>query len=131
MHLVPRLAVGVIVLAFAAAGCGGNQVTVQEAPSGAVQLSVPGGGAALNPAASATPTATSSATPTPTPVAGASAADPTATEDSAAAPGTTGTDGGGTAAPGGEDSATTDQKPPAGSEAEQFEDFCAQNPGAC
>jgi hypothetical protein len=39
---------------------------------------------------------------------------------------------GGTAAPDAEaDSPTNDTEPPAGSNAEQFEDFCAQNPGAC
>ena len=38
---------------------------------------------------------------------------------------------GGTEAPSTDDSATTDQAPPAGSDAEQFEDFCAENPGAC
>jgi hypothetical protein len=30
-----------------------------------------------------------------------------------------------------EDTAADDTPPPAGSEAEQFEDFCAQNAGAC
>ena len=38
---------------------------------------------------------------------------------------------GGAEAPSTDDSATTDQAPPAGSDAEQFEDFCAENPGAC
>jgi hypothetical protein len=40
--------------------------------------------------------------------------------------------GGGTTAPSTEaDGPTNDTAPPAGSDAEQFEDFCAQNPGAC
>ena len=40
--------------------------------------------------------------------------------------------GGGTAAPDtSADGPTNDTAPPAGSEAQQFEDFCAQNPGAC
>jgi hypothetical protein len=40
--------------------------------------------------------------------------------------------GGGTAAPETEtDGPTNDTPPPEGSNAEQFEDFCAQNPGAC
>jgi hypothetical protein len=39
---------------------------------------------------------------------------------------------GGTAAPEAEaDGPTNDTPPPEGSNAEQFEDFCAQNPGAC
>ena len=42
------------------------------------------------------------------------------------------TPSGGTAAPEAEaDGPTNDTAPPADSEAEQFEDFCAQNPGAC
>ena len=51
------------------------------------------------------------------------------TDTGAAAPETS---GGGTAAPETEaDGPTHDTAPPEGSEAEQFEDFCAQNPGAC
>jgi hypothetical protein len=46
--------------------------------------------------------------------------------------GMTGDTSGGTAAPDtGEDSASNDTAPPAGSDAQQFEDFCAQNAGAC
>jgi hypothetical protein len=131
MHIVPRLAVGVIALALAAAGCGGNQITVQEAPGGPAQLEVPGDGAALNPAATPTPTPTVDAAATPTPEAGASSTDQGATEEQPAEPAPEGTDGGGTEAPAGDDSAATDQPPPAGSGAEQFEDFCTQNPGAC
>jgi hypothetical protein len=41
-------------------------------------------------------------------------------------------EGGGAAAPEtAPDSPENDTPPPAGSDAEQFEDFCAQNPGAC
>jgi hypothetical protein len=130
MRLVLRLAGPVIVLALAAAGCGGAQATVQEVPGGPAQLTVPGDGEALKPAATAEGTAT------PTPTATAEAADTPAagqsgTGDSAADSGPSRTAGGGTAAPGGDDTATTDQPPPAGSDAQQFEDFCAQNPGAC
>jgi hypothetical protein len=126
MHFVPRLAVPVIALALAVAGCGGAQVTVQEVPGGPVDLAVPGDGAALNTAATPTPTATATATPT----AGASTANPAATPTPTATGTTgTGTAGGGTAAPG--TSTTTTTPPPAGSDAQKFEDFCAQNPGAC
>ena len=38
---------------------------------------------------------------------------------------------GGASAPSQQDSASNDTAPPAGSGAQQFEDFCAQNPGAC
>jgi hypothetical protein len=125
----PRLAVPVIVLTLAVAGCGGSQVTVEDAPP--VSYTVPGSADALAPAATAT------ATPTPTETPDANAAQATATPDGT---GTTdgtaqtapeGTGGGGTAAPGGQESASSDQPPPAGSDAQQFEDFCAENPGAC
>jgi hypothetical protein len=82
--------------------------------------------------------------PTPTPSATAEPGDTTAPSDqsgSTTAPSTdsgatdTGTapstDSGGATAPAQEDSAANDTAPPAGSEAQQFEDFCAQNPGAC
>jgi hypothetical protein len=128
----PRLAVPVVMLTLAVAGCGGSQVAVQEVPGDdPVSLSVPGSGAALAPAAtaSATPTATE------TPEAGAAQAtatpDGTSNGDGTAQSAPEGTTGGGTAAPDGEDNAATDQPPPAGSDAQQFEDFCAENPGAC
>jgi hypothetical protein len=66
----------------------------------------------------------------------ASSDDTTAPEEDTGATGDTGTTtpdtSGGTTAPETEaDSPTNDTPPPADSEAEQFEDFCAQNPGAC
>ena len=128
----PRLAVPIIVLTLAVAGCGGATVTVQEVPGDPVELTVPGTATALAPTATATPTATPTATadaerrrrprrrPTPAP----------ATRPTQTAP--EGTTGGGTdGARRPTDTATTDQPPPAGSDAEQFEDFCAENPGAC
>jgi hypothetical protein len=127
----PRLAVPVTMLVFALAGCGGATVAVQEVPGDPAQLEVPGNGEGLAPASTAT------ATPTPTETPSADDAEATAVPD---ASGTTpepqsetvpeGTAEGGTEAPT-DDSATTDQAPPAGSDAEQFEDFCAENPGAC
>jgi|1185.fasta_scaffold446069_2 hypothetical protein len=122
MRLV-RLAVPAILLAFLAAGCGGSQVTVEEVPGGPVQLTTPGKYDGLNP----TPTATASATATATAtVAGTgTTAQPQATPTQAAS----GTTGGATPTP--SDSANGDQPPPAGSDAQQFEEFCAQNPGAC
>jgi len=125
----PRLAVGFIALTLA--GCGGAQVTVQEVPGAPVAQTVPGSGAGLAPAA------TASATPTATETPDASAAQATATPegsgsgDETAQSAPEGTAGGGAAAPDSQDSASTDQPPPAGSDAEQFEDFCAENPGAC
>ena len=114
-----RLALPIIALALVA-GCGDAEVTVQEVPGDPVELTVPGGGEALAPTATPTPTPTeepvdpASATPTPA----APAEDP-------AAEAPEGTDGGGTAAP------DTGEPPPPGSDPERYEEFCAQNPGAC
>src|SRR3954452_20792176 len=122
MRLV-RLAAPAILLALTVAACGGSQVTVEDVPGAPVELSVPGKADALAP----TPTATASApaTATTTATSGtATTAQPQATATPAPATG-----GGGAAAP--DDSANTDQPPPAGSDAQQFEEFCAQNPGAC
>jgi hypothetical protein len=125
----PRLiAVPLIVLSFTLAACGGNTVTVQEVPGDPVDLTVPGSGEALAP--EATPTPTPTPTPTGTPEASASEATP-APDTGATEAAPEGDAGGAAEAPTGEDSATTDQRPPAGSDAEQFEDFCAENPGAC
>jgi hypothetical protein len=125
MRFAPsRLAVPIAVLTFALAGCGGAAVTVQEAPGDPVQLTVPGDGAALAPDLTPSPTPT----PTATVDANTAAATPTPDTGAAATPTPEGTTGGGTAAP---DTATTDQPPPAGSNADEFEAFCAENPGAC
>jgi hypothetical protein len=132
MRFAPRLAVPVTLLIFALAGCGGTTVAVQEVPGDPAPLDVPGNGEALAPATTAT------ATPTPTETPGADDAEATTAPDTSgstqeADPQTApeGSAEGGTAAPGTEDNAQSDQAPPAGSDAEQFEDFCAENPGAC
>jgi hypothetical protein len=124
-----RLVVPMSMLALALAGCGGNTVTVQEVPGEPAQLTVPGTGAALAPDATATP----SATPTATVAADTSAATPTpaaATGDAATETAPEDTTGGGTEAPGTTDPAPA-ATPPAGSNADEFEAFCAENPGAC
>jgi hypothetical protein len=128
-----RLAAPVIALAVIAAGCGGSTVAFQEVPGDPPQMSVPGTAAAFAPSPTATPTSTADATTTDT-----AAATPTATADTGTATTTTpstqsGTDttAGGTTAPSTDDGTTTDQPPPAGSPAQQFEDYCASNPGAC
>jgi hypothetical protein len=116
---VRRLVVPIVALVLFA-GCGEAEVTVQEAPGDPVELTVPGGGEALAPTATPTPTPTeepvdpAAATPTPA----APAEDP-------GAEAAEGTDGGGTAAP------DTGEPPPPGSDPERYEEFCAQNPGAC
>jgi hypothetical protein len=119
-----RLAAPFIVLALTVAGCGGGQATVEEVPGGPVQLTTPGG-AGLAPAATATATAGATATATATTPGASSGTTGTTTQQTASSGTSTGAANGGTQAP----AATATPAP--GSSAQQFEDFCAQNPGAC
>jgi hypothetical protein len=120
------------VLALAAAGCGSDDSLAPEVPGPPADVVLPE--ATVAPAAdedadSADQDASTDENSTD---------DTTAPEDTGAT-GDTGDTGattpdtsGGTTAPEAEaDSPTNDTPPPADSEAEQFEDFCAQNPGAC
>lgn len=124
-----RLATPIAVLTLALAGCGGgSKVVVQEVPAGSQNLKV-SGGQALAPKATATPTPTASASPTPgSGTTGSATATPSAQPNATATATATATtpqstSGGGAAAP-----AST---PAPGSDAQQFETFCQQNPGAC
>jgi hypothetical protein len=124
-----RLATPIAVLCLALTACGGgSQVTVQEVPGGPVKLTVPGG-EALAPKATPTPTADASATATATATStpAASTTSPTTQNDTTAQTAPQGTQGGGAAAPNTSAQAT----PPPGSDAQKFEAFCQQNPGAC
>ena len=124
----PRLAVPIAVLTLALAGCGGATVTVQEVPGDPVQLTIPGDGAALAPAATATADAHADARPpTPTPP----RPRPRPTPETAATPGAPRARP--AAGPRRPTTATAHDRPaaPAGSNADEFEDFCAENPGAC
>ena len=123
-----RLAAPFIVLVLTVAACGGSKVAVQEVPGGAVDLTMPGNGAALDPAATATATVSASATPTATTTGTSSTSSSTTTQPSTAT--TTGSANGGTAAPSTSTGAAT-ATPAPGSPTQQYEDFCAQNPGAC
>jgi hypothetical protein len=130
LRFAQKWLIAVPFIALTLAACGGSKVAYQPVPGDPVDLSVPGSGEALAPEATPTPTPT----PTETPEAGAALATPT--PDANAGAGTTETApqadaGGGNEAPADPDSATNDQPPPAGSDAQQFEDFCAENPGAC
>jgi hypothetical protein len=125
-----RLAATFIALPLTVAACGGSTVTVQEVPGGAVDLGVPGGGAALNPAATATPGATATATPTAT-TTGASSTTGSTTTSQQSPSTTTGTTSGGTQAPSTTTTGAATATPAPGSPSQQYEDFCAQNPGAC
>ena len=144
-RLLPTLLAAAAALALV--GCGGDDALAPETP-GAPDMRVPE--AAESPAAggnaddasggqddaSQDDAGSGDATPDPAdpdatavPDDGGGAVAPEATADpNAAVP----DEGGGAVAPEAEaDSPTNDTAPPAGSEPEQFEDFCAQNPGAC
>jgi hypothetical protein len=132
------------VLALGMAACGGAEVSYEEVPGPPASVPIPddqtsleGGGAAEDGAdagADATPTPDADGAAAPEDQSGAAGTDQAATTEPAPAatadPGTTDT-GGGTTAPAEPDGPANDTAPPEGSEAQQFEDFCAQNPGAC
>jgi len=103
-----RIALILSLFALGIAGCGGDDddeaTTIPTVP-----LSVPGEETSTTDESTDTTADTvPEATPTPAPT-------PAPTPTPAPAP----------------DSPTNDTPPPAGSEAEQFENFCAENPGAC
>jgi hypothetical protein len=120
------LIVPALLLALVLAGCGGGTVARDEVPGGPVTLSVPSDRTAG--AAAATPTPSGSATPTPTPSATATPGTGTGTQATATATPASSATG---TTPSQTDSPSNDTAPPAGSDAQQFEDFCAQNEGAC
>jgi hypothetical protein len=124
------VAVPFIALTLAVSACGGATVAYKQAPGEPVDLAVPGSGEALAPEATPTPTPTA----TETPEAGTAEATPAPDANNGAGTAETAPQAeadGATEAPADPDSATNDQPPPAGSDAQQFEDFCAENPGAC
>ena len=129
-----------VALAAGVVGCGGSELDYEEVPGPPVEVSIPSetveAGASGDADADATPTPTATAEPgsttAPSDQSGATGTAPSAdTGTDPASSGTSDPDSGGATAPAQEDSATNDTAPPAGSEAQQFEDFCAQNPGAC
>jgi hypothetical protein len=136
------LLIAVLLLAVIA-GCGGSDELAPQTPGEPASMPIPeaaeppGGSTADEPTdetgtpeedATAEPDATDDGTTTEPP-----ATDPGAAveppPETAAAPEDAG--GGTTAPPTEADGPTNDTAPPPGSDAEQFEDFCAQNPGAC
>ena len=132
-----------VAFALGVAGCGGSKSDYQEVPGPPVGVAIPsetveaGGNSGANPDATPTPTATAApgSTTAPSDQSGSTGAAPSTGTGTGTGTASTGTDSGstsgGASAPAEEDSATNDTAPPAGSEAQQFEDFCAQNPGAC
>jgi len=141
MHAARTATALLCVLALAGfTGCGGSSLDCEEVPGPPAEVAIPDSGSVSDSSASsdadadATPTPTATAEPgsttAPDDQSGSTGAAPSTSTDTGAT-GTTGTDSGGASAPAQDDSASNDTAPPAGSDAEQFEDFCAQNPGAC
>jgi hypothetical protein len=125
-------------LALAAAGCGGGDELAPEVPGAPADVVIPESADAPTSAASQDDAAAGDTGDATTDDAGTTDDTTTAPDEAAPATGDTGTtttpdaSGGGTAAPETQaDGPTNDTPPPEGSNAEQFEDFCAQNPGAC
>ena len=105
-----RIALVLSLFALGVAGCGGDDDDDEATTIPTIPLSVPGEETTLDDSTDTTDTVpedTPAPAPAPTPA-------PTPTPP-AVTP----------------DSPTNDTPPPAGSEAEQFENFCAENPGAC
>lgn len=131
-----RLPAAAVIAAIAFSGCGGSQVSYQQVPGDPADVTLPHSstvGADAPADASASPDAASadgSATATPTPTATATAT-PEAGAGDATGAATDGTATGADTATGTADGVTTDQPPAPGSDSQRFEDFCAQNPGAC
>jgi hypothetical protein len=140
----PLSAVLLATAALAAAGCGGSQVSADEVPGPPPNITVPsdaglgGGGGADD--ASGTTGATDDTTGSTSSSEPSASTDTTPAPDTSADTGTTGTTDTGTAETGTADTGTTEPAPTdttgtdqtaSPSETEQFEDFCAQNEGAC
>jgi hypothetical protein len=120
-------------IAIALGGCGGGDEIAPEVPGPPADVVLPEGTVAAAPAEdedAATTDEDAAADETATPDGTTEETAPPADETGGTT--TPETTEGGTAAPeAAPDSPDNDTAPPAGSEAEQFEDFCAQNPGAC
>lgn len=141
---MPRLAALTIVLLALLAGCGGDDVAYEEVTGAPPEITIPpdSGLTAAAPAEEGTDEGVSTsetdpeadpATDAGTTAGGTEAPATPVTPDESATGGTT-TDGtldsgGSTAVP--EDGPENDTPPEPGSEAEEFEEFCEQNAGAC
>jgi hypothetical protein len=127
-RLTAIIAVGLLALA----GCGGGDELAPEVPGPPADVALP-----ESTVAPAADESADGATDEDSTTDDSTTDDTGTTPDDTGATGDTGTttpdtSGGGTAAPdAAADSPTNDTPPPEDSEAEQFEDFCAQNPGAC
>src|SRR5688572_12654373 len=106
-----RIALVLSLFALGVAGCGGDDDEDEATTIPTIPLSVPGEQTTLDDSTDTTADTAPDATPAPAP-----APTPAPTPTPAPVP---------------PDSPQNDAPPPAGSEAEQFENFCAENPGAC
>jgi hypothetical protein len=136
-RLSALLTAALLAVAVAAAGCGGDDSLAPQVPGPPADVTVPDSGESPTEAAASAQNQDSSSDSTSSDDS-TSSSDSTSTDDSSSTgstgtdTGTTGDTSGGTAAPDtGTDSPENDTQPPSGSDAEQFEDFCAQNQGAC
>jgi hypothetical protein len=131
-RLSALIAVGILGLL---AGCGGDDSAAPQVPGPPAAVVPADSGDSPTEAAAAAQNRTdsnSSGSGDTSTSSDSSSTDTGSTDTGTTDTGTTGDTSGGTAAPStGEDTATNDTAPPAGSNAEQFEDFCAQNQGAC
>jgi hypothetical protein len=107
-----RIALLLSLFALGIAGCGGDDDDESATTIPTVPLSVPGEGTSTlgDDTDTTVDTVPDTAAPVPTPTPA-----PTPTPSPTPTP----------------DSPDNDTPPPAGSEAEQFENFCDENPGAC
>src|SRR4051794_17686451 len=138
---MPRLSalLTATLLAFAVVvvGCGGDDSLAPQVPGPPADVTVPDSGQSPTEAAASAQDRASSqdsaSNSDSTSSDSSTSTDDTGTTDSTGTDtGTTGDTSGGTAAPDtGTDSPQNDTAPPSGSDAQQFEDFCAQNQGAC
>jgi hypothetical protein len=131
-RLSALLAIGVLAVL---AGCGGGDSLAPEVPGGPAAIVPHDAGDAPAEAAAAAQNRNDSASTSSDDTSTSSdstSTDTGSTDTGSTDTGTTGDTSGGTAAPDtGDDTATNDTPPPADSNAQQFEDFCAQNQGAC
>ena len=118
----PLILLAVLALTGGLTACGSDDELTQQVPKTSPDLTIPTGTTAGRPADTTTAT-TTTATST-TPVAPPAAAAPPAAPPPAATPGSATTGG---------QAPTTGQSTTGGAQAGggEFENFCAQNPGAC
>jgi hypothetical protein len=126
----PLIALLLAVLAFAAAGCGGGQVSAAEVPGNPPTLAVPSdptaGGAQASDGSAAGDQSDSSTSSSSSSTSSADSGSATAPAGATSAP-----EPAATATPQPQNDTSTAEQPAPGSDTQKFEDFCQQNAGAC